>query len=80
MLHAVNQYPIDIFLKSVVVRGMDHVYVAAFVFRHWIVSRPVFSANDKSTVKRITPSKYLVFFFFLNLETLLKLDEIIGLA
>lgn len=57
VLHAVNQYRIDIFLKSVVVRGMDHVYGVAFVCPRWTVSRLVFYASAKSTVKLITQSK-----------------------
>ena len=57
VLHAVNQYPIDIFLKLEVVHGMDHVYGVAFACRHWTVNRLAFYASAKSTVKPIMRSK-----------------------
>lgn len=57
VLHAVNQYRIDIYLKLAVVHGMAHVYDAAFAYHHWIVNRLVFYVSAKSTVKPITQSK-----------------------
>lgn len=57
MLHAVNQFPIDIYLKSADVRGTDPVCDAVCVYRRWIASRHAFCVNDKSTVKLTMPSK-----------------------
>lgn len=67
VLHAVNQYPIDIFLKLEAVHGTDHVYDVAFACRHWTVNRLAFCASAKSTVKLITQSKTRSRFFRLIL-------------
>lgn len=75
VLHAVNQYQIDICLKLVVVHGMDHVYVAVFVYHHWIDNLLAFYVSVKSTVEQIMQSKSILtvfpFFFFFWVKSFL---------
>lgn len=57
VLHAVNQFRIDIYSKSADVRGTDPASDAVCAYRRWIASRHAFCVNDKFTVKLTMPSE-----------------------